>query len=125
MKKIMIFLSIALSIDTGVSAQALNQLWATDTTLKVPESVMLDSKNQRLYVTNIEGKGAWDKDGKGSISLLTLSGKILNPEWIKGLHAPKGMTMFGDFLVVADVDSVVIVEVTKAQIVKKIYVDGA
>lgn len=125
MKKIMIFLSIALSIDAGVSAQVLNQLWATDTTLKVPESVMLDSKNQRLYVTNIEGKGAWDKDGKGSISLVTLSGKILNPEWIKGLHAPKGMTMFADFLVVADVDSVVIIEVTKAQIVKKIYVEGA
>lgn len=125
MKQAMFLLSLLLSVGSVAIGQGLNKLWATDTTLKVPESVLLDSKNQRLYVTNIEGKGAWDKDGKGSISLVTLSGKILNPEWIKGLHAPKGMTMFGDFLVVADVDSVVVIEVTKAQIVKKIYVDGA
>lgn len=125
MKQTMLLLSLLLSVGSAAIGQGLNKIWATDTTLKVPESVLLDSKNQRLYVTNIEGKGAWDKDGKGSISLVTLTGKILNPEWIKGLHAPKGMTMFGDFLVVADVDSVVIIEVTKAQIVKKIYVDGA
>jgi sugar lactone lactonase YvrE len=125
MKKSMLLFSIVISIASGAMSQSLNKIWATDTTLKVPESVLLDSKNQRLYVTNIDGKGPWDKDGKGSISLLTLSGKILNPDWIKGLHAPKGMTMFSDFLVVADVDSVVIIEVTKAQIVKKIYVDGA
>ncbi len=125
MKQTMLLLSLLLSMGSVAIGQELKKLWATDTTLKVPESVLLDSKNQRLYVTNIDGKGAWDKDGKGSISLLTLSGKILNPEWIKGLHAPKGMTMFGDFLVVADVDSVAIIEVTKAQIVKKIYVEGA
>jgi len=120
----LLFLTVV-GITSGAMAQSLNKLWATDTTLKVPESVLLDSKNQRLYVTNIDGKGPWEKDGKGSISLLTLSGKILNPDWIKGLHAPKGMTMFSDFLVVADVDSVVIIEVTKAQIVKKLYIEGA
>ena len=86
MKKSMLLFLMVMGITSGAMAQSLNKLWATDTTLKVPESVLLDSKNQRLYVTNIEGKGAWDKDGKGSISLLTLSGKILNPEWIKGLH---------------------------------------
>ena len=75
MKKSMLLFSIVVGLASGAMAQGLNKLWATDTTLKVPESVLLDSKNQRLYVTNIDGKGAWDKDGKGSISLLTLSGR--------------------------------------------------
>jgi sugar lactone lactonase YvrE len=35
------------------------------------------------------------------------------------------MAMFQDFLLVADVDSVVIIEPTRAQIAKKIYIEGA
>jgi sugar lactone lactonase YvrE len=119
-------LTIAFSFLVAVSfSQTLTSLWSSDTTLKVPESVLLDVKNQRLYVSNIEGTGPWDKDGKGSISLLTLSGKILNHSWVKGLNAPKGMAMFKDFLLVADVDSVVIIDYAKAQILKKVYVEGA
>ncbi len=110
---------------TIARAQSLNKLWSTDTTLKVPESVFYDERNQRLYVANLDGKGPWDKDGKGSIAIVTLSGKILNPEWVKGLHAPKGMSIFDDFLFVADVDSVVIIHIPKGQIVKKIAVEGA
>jgi hypothetical protein len=60
MKKSMLLFSIVMAIASGSMAQALNKLWASDTTLKVPESVLLDSKNQRLYVTNIDGKGPWD-----------------------------------------------------------------
>lgn len=108
-----------------VNGQRLNLLWTTDTTLQIPESVFHDAKTGKIYVANIEGKGAWDKDGKGSISILTASGKILSPFWVTGLHAPKGMGMFQDFLIVADVDSVVIIEPIRAQVVKKIYIEGA
>lgn len=119
-------LTLAFSFLVSFSfSQTLTSLWSSDTTLKVPESVLFDVKNERLYVSNIEGTGPWDKDGKGSISLLTLSGKILNPSWVKGLNAPKGMAMFKDFLLVADVDSVVIIDYAKAQILKKVYVEGA
>jgi sugar lactone lactonase YvrE len=100
-------------------------VWVTDSVLKVPESVYFDAKYQRLYVSNIDGKGPWDKDGKGSIAIVTLSGKVLNPEWVKGFHAPKGMTMFQDFLIVADVDSVAIIDVLKGVVVKKVFVEGA
>ena len=100
-------------------------IWETDSSLKVPESVFLDANNQRLYVSNIDGKNAWEKDGKGSISILTLSGKILNPGWIKGLHAPKGMSMFQEYLIVADIDSVVIIDVVKGQVIKKIFIEGS
>ena len=121
-------LFIALSLICAVSvtkAQNLNLLWSTDSTMRVPESVFHDEKTGKIYVSNIEGKGAWDKDGKGSISIITASGKILSPYWVTGLHAPKGMAMFQEFLLVADVDSVVIIEPTRAQIVKKIYIEGA
>jgi sugar lactone lactonase YvrE len=125
MKKVNFLFCLFLLLTNLLSAQTLKMLWETDSTLKVPESVFLDANNQRLYVSNIDGKNAWEKDGKGSISLLTLSGKILNPNWITGLHAPKGMSMFQDFLIVADVDSVVIIDVAKGQVIKKIFVDGA
>jgi sugar lactone lactonase YvrE len=124
MKKLSLVLASLVCISM-LKAQQLQRIWATDTTLKVPESVYFDQKYQRLFVSNIDGKSAWDKDSKGSISLVTLSGKILNPNWITGLHAPKGMTMFQDFLIVADVDSVVIIDIIRGNIVKKIYVEGA
>lgn len=124
MKQI-VLVAIVLIFTVRTNAQSLEKIWATDTTLKVPESVLLDEKNQKIFVSNIDGKGAWDKDGKGSIGLLTLSGKILNAQWVTGLHAPKGMSLYRDFLMVADVDSVVIIDVFKGKIIKKVYVDGA
>jgi sugar lactone lactonase YvrE len=121
-----LFIALCLICAVNVTkAQSLNLLWSTDSTLRIPESVYHDEKTGKIYVSNIEGKGAWDKDGRGSISIITASGKILSPYWVTGLHAPKGMGMFQDFLIVADVDSVVIIEPTRAQIVKKIYIEGA
>ena len=125
MKKIILTASFFFSLIITSSAQSLTQLWSTDSTLRVPESVFHDPKTERIYVANIEGKGPWEKDGRGSISIITASGKILSPYWVTGLHAPKGMTMFQDFLIVADVDSVVIIEPLRAQILKKIFVEGA
>ncbi|MEY3349878.1 MAG: hypothetical protein RLY46_1917, partial [Bacteroidota bacterium] len=40
-------------------AQSLEKLWASDSVLKVPESVYFDEKNEKIYVSNIEGKGPW------------------------------------------------------------------
>jgi len=125
MKKSLFVSTMMLLMVTQVAAQKLDLLWSTDSTLRTPESVYHDEKTGKIYVSNIEGKGAWDKDGRGSISIITASGKILSPYWVTGLHAPKGMGMFQDFLIVADVDSVVIIEPIRAQIVKKIYIEGA
>jgi hypothetical protein len=125
MKKCLFAITLMLLMATQSTAQKLDLLWSTDSTLRVPESVYHDAKTGRIYVANIEGKGAWEKDGRGSISIITSTGKILSPYWVTGLHAPKGMGMFQDFLIVADIDSVVIIEPVKAQIVKKIYIEGA
>jgi len=125
MKQIFLAGALLLGISFASNAQSLVPLWSTDSTLRVPESVYHDAKTERIYVSNIEGKGAWEKDGKGSISIITSSGKIISPYWVTGLHAPKGMGMFQDFLIVADIDSIVIIEPVRAQVVKKIYIEGA
>jgi DNA-binding beta-propeller fold protein YncE len=125
MKQIILAGAFLMGLSFATNAQSLVPLWSTDSTLRVPESVYHDAKTERIYVSNIEGKGAWEKDGRGSISIITSSGKILSPYWVTGLHAPKGMGMFQDFLIVADIDSVVIIEPIRAQIVKKIYIEGA
>jgi sugar lactone lactonase YvrE len=125
MKKSLFAIMLMLILAAQSTAQKLDLLWTADSTLRTPESVYHDEKTGKIYVSNIDGKGAWDKDGRGSISIITASGKILSPYWVTGLHAPKGMAMFQDFLIVADVDSVVIIEPTRAQIAKKIYIEGA
>lgn len=113
-------------IDTPkVIHHKLIQKWESDTTFKVPESVLFDSKNQVLYVSNIDGKEPWAADGKGSIGKLGLDGKIIEAEWIKGLNAPKGMSMYNGKLFVTDLKEIAIIDVDSAKIERKIKVPGA
>ena len=104
---------------------SLVKLWETDTLLKVPESVLLDVDNKMLYASNIDGTDPWAKDGKGSIARVGLDGKIIDAEWVKGLHAPKGMGLYKNMLYVADFDKVVLIDVTKGAISRVIQVEGA
>ena len=65
MKKEICFLLLLLAVKSVSLGQALQKIWETDSVLKVPESVIMDAKNQRLYVSNIDGKNAWEKMEKG------------------------------------------------------------
>lgn len=98
--------------------------WETDSVFKVPESVLYDSENKVLYVSNIDGP-PWGKDGKGSIGKLGLDGKVIAVEWVTGLSAPKGMAKFKNNLYVADVDEVVTIDIEKGQIIRRISIDSA
>jgi sugar lactone lactonase YvrE len=99
------------------------KLWETDSILKVPESV-LRAKNV-LYVSNIDGKQSWAKDGMGSIGKVGLDGKIIAIDWVTGLNAPKGMGLYNNKLYVADITEVVVIDIKKAIIIKKIAIDSA
>src|SRR5215470_2720317 len=81
------------------------KLWETDTVLKVPESVLYDGENKVLYVSNIDGKEPWGKDGKGSIAKIGLDGKIVAVDWVTGLDAPKGLGIYKGKLYAADIDN--------------------
>jgi len=105
-------------------AQTLTVKWKSDTTLRVPESVLLDSRNNILYVANIDGAPD-GKDGKGFITRMTLQGKIQNLEWVSGLDAPKGMALVKNNLYVADITKVVVIDVTLAKITATIPIEGS
>jgi sugar lactone lactonase YvrE len=129
MKKILLltvvlFAAVVLSRRAVAQQHQLVKLWQTDTILKTPESVLYNEKGKYLFVSNIDGQ-PWEKDGKGSIGKIGLDGKIINVEWVKGLDAPKGMGMYNNILYVADVDNVVVIDIAKESIVKRIPVDSA
>jgi sugar lactone lactonase YvrE len=102
----------------------LTKKWETEAVLDVPESVLYDQKQNILYVSNIAGKPG-EKDGKGFISKVSLSGKVENLEWVKGLDAPKGMGVFNDKLYVADLTKVLIINTANGAILKTIDVKGS
>jgi hypothetical protein len=126
MKKYFATMILLFAISAFVSAQhQLVKLWETDTLMKVPESVLYDAAGKVLYVSNIDGKEPWGKDGKGSIGKVGLDGKIIAVDWVSGLDAPKGLGLYKDKLYAADLNTVVVIDVKKAAIIEKITVEGA
>jgi hypothetical protein len=103
---------------------SLEKLWETDTIIAVPESVLPLPKQNLLYVSLIDG-GGWDVDGKGGVAKLKADGTGYDPSWITGLNAPKGMGIVGNRLYVADVSEVVVIDIAKGRIEKKIAPDSA
>jgi hypothetical protein len=126
MKKIIlpIALVFASMVCTYAQKASVQKLWATDTILKVPESVLVDEKENCIWVSNIDGAST-AKDGKGGISKLSKSGIPIHLEWLTGLNAPKGMAKYKQELYVADLTELVVIDIKKATIVKKIPIEGS
>jgi len=126
MKKIICSLALVCAGLMSASAQkaTVQKLWATDTILKIPESVLVDDKENCLWVSNIDGASN-GKDGKGSISKLSKTGTPINLDWVTGLNAPKGMAKYKQELYVADLTELVVIDIKKASIIKRIPVEGS
>lgn len=101
----------------------LTELWSTDSVLLIPESVIYDKKRNVLYVSDLNYEPR-KKDGNGFISALGTDGKILNLRWIEGLSSPKGMAIVGDTLYAADVDELVLMDINKRVIIRKVPIDS-
>ncbi|HEX9957470.1 MAG TPA: SMP-30/gluconolactonase/LRE family protein [Fibrella sp.] len=93
------------------------KVWESDTTLRVPESVLFDHTTDIIYVANIEGKSD-ELDGSGFISQMSLDGKITNLRWATGLNAPKGMGLYRGKLYVTDVYRLVEINTATGQVEK-------
>lgn len=102
----------------------ITEVWRTDTILQTPESVILVKKHDILYVTNMNLEPR-KKDGNGFISKMDKTGKITELRWIEGLSSPKGMAIVGDTLFAADVDEIVLMDINKGEIIRKIPIEGA
>jgi len=107
-KSIFKFFSVSLFLFSSQTlfAASLKPVFKTDAVFQQPESAIYDARQNIIYVSNIQGD-PFVKDGKGFISKLDETGKVLELEWVNGLHAPKGLCLAGDFLYVADIDALV------------------
>ena len=126
MKKIICSLALVCTVLMNATAQkaTVQKIWATDTILKIPESVLVDDKENCLWVSNIDGASN-GKDGKGSISKLSKTGAPINMDWVTGLNAPKGMAKYKQELYVADLTELVVIDIKKGVIKNKIKVEGS
>ena len=93
---------------------SLTLLWETPEELITNESVLFDENSGMIYVANIEGNPT-EKDGKGSISIISKSGEILVQEWVSGIDAPKGMGISNGKLYVTNIDELVEIDIETAK----------
>ena len=110
-------------INTPAYAGNLTLLWET-AGFNNPESVVYDKATNALYVSNVNGS-AMDKDGNGTISRVSLEGKIIDANWVTGLNAPKGLAIHADKLYVADIDTLVEIDIPSASITRRYVVTDA
>lgn len=95
-----------------------------------PESALHDVRADVYLVSNRNGPPT-AKDGNGFISRVSPGGEILDLRWIDGatdgvtLHAPKGMGLLGDTLIVADIDHVRLFDRVSGEPIGAWAVDGA
>ena len=61
----------------------------------------------------------------GSVVLMDLDGKVIKKDWVKGLNSNKGSALFNGLFYTAETSGVAVIDVHKAQIIKRIPVEGA
>ncbi|MBM4091218.1 MAG: SMP-30/gluconolactonase/LRE family protein [Planctomycetes bacterium] len=108
----------------GQAECTLTELWKVSEGLDMPESVAYDPVDNVLYVSNIRGKPA-EKDGNGTITKVSMEGKVLVAAWASGLNAPKGLAIAGRHLYAADIDELVEIDLATAMITARHPTPGA
>ena len=79
---ILAFLILNFSDKTVYSDGHMEIIWETEKIFELPESVIYDSKNDVLYVSNITDH-PFKKDGTGYISKIGLDGSIIEKNGLK------------------------------------------
>lgn len=119
------------AVDTSVKVEnksktvTLEALWKTDTIYKTAEAVRYNEDKNLIYVSNIGAIPPNAKDGDGTISIIDTDGKMINQNWVTGLHAPKGANFYNEKLYVADIDEVVKIDIETGNIEKRYKIEGA
>jgi hypothetical protein len=81
-----------------------------DPNFQSPRAAIHDPVADVYLVSNVNG-GETEADENGFISIVVPDGGVQNPAWIRTtpqvlLHAPKGLAILGDTLLVADLDCI-------------------
>ena len=83
--------------------------WIVDG-LNEPESAVYHKQSDSIFISNINGDPL-ELDRNGYISKISVNGQILEKKWMTGFDAPKGLTVFQNFLFVSDVNKIWKIEV--------------
>ncbi len=102
--------------------RTIERVWSLEG-FKAPESVLFDVDRQVIYVSNINGSPT-SRNRKGFLSRVSPDGKILALEWVTGLNAPKGLARVGDRLFVADIDTLVEVDIPSGKVTHRYRAAG-
>lgn len=104
---------------TNILATGITKKWEILNTLNYPESVVWDEKNQALYSSNfLQGQNEF-------ISKLSIDGKVIEKEWINGVHKPTALLILGDSLYIVERNSIAVADINNASIKRRISVEGA
>ncbi len=96
----------------------------TATGMEQPESVYFDPVSRFIFVSNMAGAPT-EKDGRGWISKLDESGKVIAPKWVDGLDAPRGLRSTGDTLWVTNITEVLSIRISDGKITARLPAAGA
>ena len=96
----------------------LEREWATEKQFKIPESAAYDALHEVIYVSNYDGYNIGQTEGQ-AISKVSLDGKIIEEEWIKGIVNPTGMAVFEGRLYVVERSHLAVIDTKSGEIVSR------
>ena len=103
----------------------MEEVWATDTVMVAPESVLYDADHDVIYVANIGAINKEGQDGDGFISQLAPDGSVKELKWATGLNDPKGMGMHENTLYVTDINEIAAIDISSGEVTDRYPVAGA
>jgi sugar lactone lactonase YvrE len=112
------------AVTMPVPAFTLESLWELNEGIHRPESVVYDAGTNALYVSNMVGD-ARAKNGAGHIAKVGTDGSLVDSAWAVGLNAPKGVDVGNGKLYAADIDVLVEIDLTTAEITGRYPAAGA
>jgi hypothetical protein len=118
--------SLLASLSISVQAQSvtLRPVWETDTTLRTPECVLVDSRNKALYVACINGNPTLENKSS-YIAKLDLNGKVTKLKFTDNLNSTKGMGILGNKLYVTEMTQVAEIDLATGKILNRYPVQDA
>ncbi|MFC1762323.1 SMP-30/gluconolactonase/LRE family protein [Planctomycetota bacterium] len=110
------------------TAAPLTQAWATDVNQlgPGPEAVVHDAIRDVLYVSHVNLNVPKDRDKQAMeefISKVSIDGKVIKRDWIAGVNRPTGMVIYQDKLYVVERGALVVINLKKATIEKRIRIE--
>lgn len=129
-KKTLLALIAASCSMTAIANEDKSQIIVSDVGFSTPESVEYYADKDLYLVNNINGS-PFAEDDNGFISKLSPEGNVIDLKWIDGaneniaLDAPKGMTIIGNKLFVADITQIRVFELPSGKQLPSIKVQGS